>query len=590
MSLRALAIMLWVSLGGIVANAADSPRSRIIFQGGGPHQIGLFIADGSGRGERPFMPSTSRDYNPSFSGDGRWIVFTSDRSGSADIYRVHPDGSGLERLTDSDAFDDQGALSPDGTRLAFVSSREGGTANLWVLDLSRRKYSNLTRNRSGNFRPSWSPDGEWVAFTSDRGMPHLRSGPDDPPPAGSGCCGWELVQSTALFVVRPDGSGLRQLTATGGYAGSPKWSADGGRIVFYNEHAQIVAVDPESGQQTQLTTGSGRKWSPQSIDASTVRYLVADEGKMYLADTRGSRGPAADQIWSPSWSPDGKQVVYARSRWNPTQGAPPIVKESARDPEFDFYRAAQTLSWSPDGRKVLSARPFEGENTLNLMNSDGSERRVLYDTRDPARGIVYPVWSPDGASIVFTLGRYGSRNPVTPAQLARVRADGSQLELLTQGEAGSGYPSFSPDGKQLVYRVLGQEQGLRLLSLATGRTTVLTSEADNFPEWSPAGDRILFTSQRSGDFEMYTIRPDGSGLRQLTHDNGNNAHGRWSPDGKLIVFTSTSTGWKDEARLPSNGIQSNGELFVMQADGAHRRQLTDDQWEQAATGWLPPEP
>ncbi|MET0290861.1 MAG: hypothetical protein ABW136_00760 [Steroidobacteraceae bacterium] len=98
---------------------------------------------------------------------------------------------------------------------------------------------------------------------------------------------------------------------------------------------------------------------------------------------------------------------------------------------------------------------------------------------------------------------------------------------------------------------------------------------------------ILFTSLRTGDFELYTIRPDGKGLKQLTRDKDNDAHGRWSPDGERIVFTATDSGWKDETRLPSNDIQSNGELVVMDADGRNRRQLTDDQWEQAVTAWLP---
>jgi Tol biopolymer transport system component len=71
--------------------------------------------------ERPLLPNAGFDYNASFSADGKWIIFTSERGGSADIYRVRPDGSGLERLTDDRAYDDQGALSPDGKQLAFVS-------------------------------------------------------------------------------------------------------------------------------------------------------------------------------------------------------------------------------------------------------------------------------------------------------------------------------------------------------------------------------------------------------------------------------------------------------------------------------------
>jgi Tol biopolymer transport system component len=66
-------------------------------------------------------------YDASFSFDGEWVVFTSERHGSADIFRVRANGMGLERLTDSPAFDDQAALSPDGYSLAFVSTRDTGS-------------------------------------------------------------------------------------------------------------------------------------------------------------------------------------------------------------------------------------------------------------------------------------------------------------------------------------------------------------------------------------------------------------------------------------------------------------------------------
>lgn len=587
MSIRLLAVL--CAAFAIAAQASDPHRSRIIFQGGGAAHIGLFLADADGQHETPFLPSAYRNFSPSFSPDGLWVVFSSDRAGSSDIYRVHPDGSGLERLTDSPAFDDQGVLSPDGRSLAFVSTRDGGMANIWVLDLARHRYSNVTRHHSGNFRPSWSPDGKWLAFTSDRDMPHKRYGPDKPPPEGSGCCGWEMVQSTALYIVRPDGGGLRRLTSPERYAGSPKWSADGRHIAFYDERGQIVAIDVATGNTTDLTDGAAHKWAPQYLGAA-VRYLMADGNNMRLADSSGAKGPGITKIWSPCWSADGKRVVYARSEWIDIPDGKAIEPIGPPDREFEFYRATRTLSWSPDGKMILFAMPFEGTPQLQVMNADGSNHRMLYDTGDTAKGIVFPVWSPDGRFIVFTLGRYGSRNPVTAAQLARVRADGSGFELLTQGGAGSGYSSFSPDGKQLVFRMLGREQGLRLLSLDTGRITVLTRAEDDFPAWSPRGDMILFTSLRSGDFEMYTIRPDGTGLHQLTQDHGNDAHGAWSPDGRLIVFTSTASGWKDEAGLPSNNIQSNGELVVMRPDGTHRRQLTDDQWEQAVTAWLPAAP
>jgi Tol biopolymer transport system component len=104
----------------------------------GPTDSVLYMANANGTGERPLMAASGFDYDSSFSADGKWIVFTSERNGfgEADIYRVHPDGSGLERLTDDPAMDDQGVLSPDGTILAFVSTRNSplhtATSGSWI--------------------------------------------------------------------------------------------------------------------------------------------------------------------------------------------------------------------------------------------------------------------------------------------------------------------------------------------------------------------------------------------------------------------------------------------------------------------------
>src|SRR5215471_10608086 len=136
--------------------------NRIIFNRIGPYEASLFISKADGSDERPLFKSASLDYNPSWSRDGQWIVFTSERDGSADLYRVKPDGTGLERLTDDPAYDDQAAFAPDGKQIVFVSTRKGGFAHIWILDVQSRRARALTSGTgSGDYRPSWSPDGKW---------------------------------------------------------------------------------------------------------------------------------------------------------------------------------------------------------------------------------------------------------------------------------------------------------------------------------------------------------------------------------------------------------------------------------------------
>src|SRR5262245_61160700 len=187
-----------------------------------PGQIGLFIANADGSGERPLLDTNDLNYDAVWSPDGQSIVFTSDREGSADLFRVKPDGTGLERLTDSPAYDDQAAFSPDGKQLVFVTTRNGGTADLWTMDLGTRKGKALTSGPGGDFRPSWSPDSTWIAFSSDRGSSM---------PMGHGR--WEHLQLADIYLVHPDGTGLKRITTPGNFCGSPKFSADSRRLVAY---------------------------------------------------------------------------------------------------------------------------------------------------------------------------------------------------------------------------------------------------------------------------------------------------------------------------------------------------------------------
>ena len=248
-------------------------KHKVFFNRFRLQELAIMIADADGRNERPLVPHGTLEYSPSYSADGRWVVFTKETAGLSDIYRIHPDGSDLEKLTDDPAFDDQGVLSPDGRTLAFISTRGSGTANLWLLDLAARKYTNLTRNQGGNFRPAWSPDSAWIAFSSDReGTPAVNPGR------------WELLQSTGIYVMRPDGTGLRRVTGPGGVAGSPAWSPDGKTILFYEtdevgaymaktarSRTEFVSVDVAGGKRTLYTASNQTKLSPTFLSGGRVR-------------------------------------------------------------------------------------------------------------------------------------------------------------------------------------------------------------------------------------------------------------------------------------------------------------------------------
>jgi Tol biopolymer transport system component len=568
-------------------------KERILLHRIGPSQSTLFVAHADGSLERPLLPNSGFDYNASFSADGKWIIFTSERNGSADIYRVHPDGSGFERLTDDPAYDDQAALSPDGKQLAFVSSRGTGSADIWVLDLRTRKLHNLTHSPA-NFRPSWSPDGKWIAFSSDRKTPVRRDGDR-----------FEQSQAASIYLMRTDGTDVRKTTSGDKFAGSPKWSPDGERIVFYEMgiqdtfyarraapvsrqvklvDSQIVSVGLANGTRLEHTSGPGLKVSPQFLSGNRIGYVMKAGPWSGLAFTTGDQG-ADGQMRNPSWSPDGKWVVYQKwsSSWHQNQ---PLF---SIDPGFDLAYSDSFPAFSHDGKK-LALNDIGNDPvvmaSVSVMNADGTNAKRIF-RGEASTFAVAPQWSPKDDWIAFGEGFYFLPRG-RPARVRIIRPDGSELHALTKTEGNSGFPSWSPDGKRIVFRFWSEtEYGLRIINLEDGSVIKLTTGSDNFPAWSPNGNLIAFTRFGEDDYDIYTIRPDGTGMKKLTTTPGNDAHEIWSPDGKHILFSSARLGFKDEAPLYDNIPQPYGELFVMDADGSAQRPLTDNQWEDATPAWAP---
>jgi Tol biopolymer transport system component len=607
---------LFAALGCAVAfSSLAATKQTFLMNRLGPSQMVLYVANGDGSGERPLFATSGFDYNASFSPDGAWIVFTSERAGSgqADVYRVHPDGSGLERLTDDPDLDDQAAFSPDGSQLAFVSTRGTHFANVWILDLKTKKVRNLTGGRglqadagtlNGFFRPSWSPDGKWIAFTSDRNYPfkpHLLPGP-----------GWEHLQETSLYVIQPDGQGLRRLTAAGVSVGSPKWSPDARRLVFYElpteqtfaariqgqgrVTSQIVSLDVSSGARVEHTSGPGLKVSPQFLAGDEIGYLVKAStqtgpaaGLAFTGGRKGTSGP----FRNPAWSRDGARVVYHKSDFTARPQNQPLY---SWDADVEFRYSDVFPQFSRDGRLAISNitnLATVGTAPLSVMDADGSNRRVVFS--DPSGAAFVPTWSPDSQWIAFGFGAFFGARDAKPAKLMMIRADGSQpAKDLTKGSPNSGFPSWSPDGTRIAYRVWGEhDYGLRMMTLADGSVKTLTTELDNFPSWSPNGDVIAFTRRIRGadehdyDYDIFTMKPDGSAVTRLTTAPGNDSHSSWSPDGKYVLWSSARYGFKDEAPLYDNSFQPFAQVFMMKADGSDQHALTRSRWEDSMPAVVP---
>src|SRR6266566_2556933 len=379
------------------------PKQTMLMNRLGPSQMTLYIANADGSRERPLFSSSGFDYNASFSPDGKWIVFTSERNGygQADLYRVRVDGSGLERLTDDPALDDQAAFSSD---------------------------------RNFDFKPH-----------------------DFPQP------GWEHPQELSIYVIHPDGQGMRRLTMQAGVStGSAKWSPDSKRVVFYEVPtaqtfaariyaqgmvtSQIVSVDVDSGARVEHTSGPGLKVSPQYLSMDRIAYLVKAGPNAGLAFTSGAAGMKG-MLRNPAWSPDGKQVVYQKVDFTARPQNQPLY---SWDPDMEVQYTDVFPRFSRDGKLAISDiknLATTATASISVMNADGSGKKVVFSDKSGAAFV--PTWSPAGQWIAFGFGGFFNARRTQPAKLMMVRADGSQESKdLTKGLPNSGFPTWSADGKQ----------------------------------------------------------------------------------------------------------------------------------------------
>ena len=269
---------------------------------------------------------------PGAVGNGK-IAFESDREGY-DLFTMNADGSGQTNLSNEQAYDEDPAWSPDGTKLAYTRSANA-VPEIYVMNADGSGKTNLTNNPASDRYPTWSPDGTKIAFTR-----------------------W-IGGSNEIFAMNADGSGQTNLTNNAAEDDGAAWSPDGGKIAFMryiNNHEEMFVMNADGSGQSSLYNGGG------------LSHLA------------------------PAWSPDGTKIAFNKNLGGNTEifvinadGSGPT--NLTNNPAFD-----EVPDWSPDGTKIVFRRmPGGSDQEIFVMNADGSGQKNL--TNNPALD-TDPDWQP----------------------------------------------------------------------------------------------------------------------------------------------------------------------------------------------------
>jgi Tol biopolymer transport system component len=522
----------------------------------------IYVMDAAGSEQRRLTTDAKTEQRwPSMSPDGSRIAFVTKRSGTWHVYVMNADGTGLNELTGIYDLVPRGGFkgypdwSPDGTELVFSAEFEPGQADIVVHNVVTGTTRNLTKSASVDLRPRWSPDGSRVVFTS----------------TGQG-------GGLDLYAIRADGTGLTQLTARPGWESEPVYSPDGSQIAFVsypNGVPDIFVMNSDGSGLRDLTNTANVSetqpaWSAAGIGFSADHqaipgiFVVRPDGSG-LRRVTGATEYAGDS----DWLADGSRLVYvsgrnARSRIGATEAFGANYRALTNGRGFDT-----DSSWSADGTRLAFVRSL-GRAQSDVYTKTGSRVRNL--TR--GRGLNWsPSWSPNSKRIAFV--RFESFG----AQVWVMNADGSGQRPLTTRGSWNDHPSWSPDGRRIVYSARRNGNfDLYVLELVTGRERRLTVEldVDLSPAWSPDGSWIAFVAYRPdwAFSDIWVIRPNGADRHPLTLGNANKTDPAWSPTSTRIVYQHEYV------------LGHDTDLWLVDLSGVARAFVTGD-WSELDPSWQP---
>ena len=268
-----------VLLGLTLLIVAVDAQAQIAFMSKRDGNPEIYVMDIDGKNQRRLTNHPKSDWSPSWSPDGKRIVFMSERDGHVhvhgwpvcEIYVMDADGGNQQNLTNDPNDDRQPSWSPDGKRIVFTSWRDGlaidrvPTSEIYVMDADGGNPQNLTNHRHHDRDPSWSPDGKQIAFSATRDG-HFEN---------------DFGITEEIYVMDADGKNQQRLTENREYDWSPSWSPDGQRITFMSErdgNSEIYVIDADGGNPQNLTNNPHSDASPSWLNSP---FSVSPVGKKF---------------------------------------------------------------------------------------------------------------------------------------------------------------------------------------------------------------------------------------------------------------------------------------------------------------------
>jgi len=591
-----------------------------------PENLDIYLFEGPAAPPIRLTDDPALDYDATFSPDGRWVVFTSERTGNSELWATEVESEREPiRLTHHEALDDAADFSPDGRRLAFVSTRDGN-ADIFVMPFepgdstAEGRATNLTHRPGGDFQPAFSPDGRSIAFSRQDVLWGNLSREN---PVFD-------ISVVNLYVMSADGSDPRQVVgrvpgplmepplAYGSVAGSPTWAADGGHIYFYRIDADgraIHRVRPDGSDDTLVAPDGlspalmpdgrlafSRPRTSSDLDAfdqlKTGRIVsVAPDG----SDSR-TESDTLNEYFAPSFDRGtGRMVVHGPGSTAGQTGelgdgflfAPPGARSRARLP--DRRLSVQGIrgffpAITPQGEVVSTVLDRAGPPPpLSLTSLDGSSRQELFSQGDFVWGAAV---ARDAGSIVVAVGP-----PFAPGSadvdIWKLSLDGSNpVNLTADVSANDALPHVSADGRRIVFRSGGDGGVGRVYIMdADGggrRRLTDVDAAETMPALSRDGEWVVFPTTRAGGWKLWIQRVDGSDGRFLEPQRldipDTSMHPRFSPDGEWVAFTSDRGGYNDEWPLTAFP-QPYGDLWAVPVAGGPAVRLIHNKWEDGPGDW-----